>query len=305
MKPNDYLKKILDQQTFDDQEQEMKDLLKRREDIGKGLRTHFSKSSPSICWAGSRAKRTMIRESYDGDVTCYFPHDESEAGDNLAEIYSNAVEALTADYFVERKPSAIRVRDKELKTDLHVDVVPGRYTTEDKDDVFLHRSSGEKQRLKTNPQIHIAHIRDSGQTDAIRLAKLWKVRNGLTAKTFVLELLVVKLLKDKKSSGLSTQLEHVWTEFRDRPDSLCVEDPANPQGNDLKPLLDQVRQQLAMVANTTLASIEESGWESVFGAVDADDGGADDDDKKAGLSAAVAHVKKHVSNPTKPWIDRA
>ena len=139
----------------------------------------------------------MIRESYDGDVTCYFPHDEAEAGKTLEEIYNNAKTALTETFFVESKASALRIRSKEdLHTDLHLDVVPGRYTSDCESDVFLHRTTGDKERLKTNLQTHVDHIKDSGVTDAIRLMKLWKVRNGITAaKTFVLELLVMKLLR--------------------------------------------------------------------------------------------------------------
>lgn len=309
MKPNEYLNKILEEQIFDDDEQEVKDLRKRREDIEKVLRVHFADANPSIRWAGSMAKNTMIRESYDGDMTCYFPHEEDAAGATLEEIYNNTVEALANDYQVERKASAIRVRDKEdWHTDFHIDVVPGRYTGDNDDDVFLHRTTGDKQRLKTNLQTHIDHIKDSGVVDAIRLVKLWKVRNGLdAAKTFMLELLVVKLLNKKKSSGLSTQLEHIWTEYRDHADNLAVEDPANPSGNDLKLLVDECRHMLSTVASNTLWQIENNGWEAVFGEVqddDEDDGGdgSGGDGGGKGRTAALRAATASVATPTKPWL---
>ena len=299
MKPNDYLKKILAEQIFEDDAPELEDLRQRRNNIEGCLRTHFSKSSPSIRWAGSKAKGTMIRESYDGDMTCYFPHDEKEAGETLKGIYDNTELALTRDFQIERKASVLRVRDKEdWRTDLYIDVVPGRYT--DDDDVFLHRTTGDKQLLKTNLQTHIDHIRDSGVADAIRLMKLWKVRNGLnTAKTFVLELLVVRLLAEKKSAGLSMQQEHVWTEFRDNPDDLAVEDPANPHGNDLKPLIDDCRHLLSTVASDTLWQIENNGWEAVFGGIAEDDGngGGGKSHRSAALQAAVASV----ATRNRPW----
>jgi hypothetical protein len=289
MNPNDYLAQILEQQTFDDDEPELKELRRRRKEIEGVLRGYFSESNPSIRWGGSMAKDTMIRESYDGDMTCYFPHDEDGAGSTLEEIYDNTEEALGKECVVERKRSALRVKDPSTKAskgfaeDLHIDVVPGRFTGEEREDVFLHCTTGDKERLKTNLQAHIDHIRGSGVRDAIRLMKLWNVRNGIRAKTFVLELLVIELLKRKKNSGLAAQLEHVWTELRDNPEGLAVEDPANPSGNDLKPLLDEVRNRLSAVATTTLSLIERSGWEAVFGEVD-DDGG--DEGKKAGLKAA-------------------
>lgn len=77
---NEYLQKVLNQQTFDDDDQELIDLRARRTEIERTLRAHFWKSSPSIKWAGSMAKGTMIRESYDGDMTAYFPENETEAG---------------------------------------------------------------------------------------------------------------------------------------------------------------------------------------------------------------------------------
>ena len=299
MKPNEYLNKILEQQTFNDDDQELKDLRQRRQDIDKKLRAYFSKSSPSIKWAGSMAKGTMIRESYDGDMTCYFPEDETEAGETLKEIYENVEKALLEDYQVQRKASALRVRDLDnWSTDLHIDVVPGRFTDEDKADVFLHRTTPEKERLKTNLQTHIDHICGSGVVDAIRLMKLWKVRNGLTAaKTFVLELLVVKPLKKKKSSGLAAQLEHVWTELRDNAEALSVEDPAN-SNNDLKPILDECRHLLSSAAGTALWQIENSGWEAVYGEVEDDEDG---DDKQANRGTALKAAVASVATPTRPY----
>lgn len=304
MTPDEYLRELLAQQTFENDALELKEVRKRRKEIEQVLRGHFADSDPSIRWAGSMAKNTMIRESYDGDMTCYFRHDDDAGGANLREIYENTEKALQGNYVVERKASALRVKDPTTKLtkgfaeDLHIDVVPGRFTDDQDEDVFLHRTTGEKERLKTNLQVHIDHIRDSGVTDAIRLLKLWRAQNGLSAKTFVLELLVVKLLKTKKSSGLSKQLEHAWTEFRDNADSLCVEDPANPQGNDLKPMLDACRHELSTAARNTLWQIENKGWEAVFGPVVNED--EEVSDKKASLSAAAIHVSD-TRRPTKPW----
>ncbi len=306
MNPNECLKRILQLQTFDDGDREMVDLRQRRKDIEKLLRSQFSAASPRIRGAGSIAKGTMIRESYDLDIACYFARDDNAAGSTLEEIYNNAVEALSREYQVERKPSAIRVRDAK-KADLHVDVVAGRFTDESEGDVFLHRTTGEKDRLKTNLQVHIDHIKDSGCVDAIRLMKLWKVRNGLTnAKTFVLELLVVKLLDEKKGQSLSKQLESIWREFRDNPESLAVEDPAN-SNNILKPALDLCRNQLATVAGNTLWQIENgateiAGWTKVFGPLDDNDGTQNSGVGPSRIDSMRTAVSSVVT-PTKPWCE--
>ena len=299
MKPNEYLKEILEQQTFSNDAQELNDLRDRRNEIDKKLRSHFSKSSPSIKWAGSMAKGTLICESYDGDMTCYFPEDEKEAGETLEAIYDEVESALSEGYRVQRKASALRVFDKDdWAEDLQIDVVPGRYTDDEKSDVFLHRTTDEKERLKTNLQTHIDHIKDSGVVDAIRLLKLWKVRHGLPeAKTFVLELLVVKLLKKNKNLGLSDQLEHVWTELRDKADELSVEDPAN-SNNDLKSILDTCRYSLSAAAMVALSLVESKGWESLFGEVESEK--EEDSDRAEDLKVAVANVVTQ----TKPWCSK-
>lgn len=302
MDPSEYLEKILDRQTFGADASELTELRKRRKEIEDLLRANFSSSGPSICWGGSMAKETMIREAYDGDMTCYFPHEDREPGTNLEEIYESVATALGTRFSVERKTSAVRVRDsstkatKGLAEDLHIDVVPGRFTSDEGKDVYLHRTIGDKTRLKTNLQVHIDHIKDSGVTAAIRLMKLWNVRNGIGAKTFVLELLVVKLLAGHKGQRLADQLLRLWTVLRDRGNALSVEDPANPTGNDLKPVLDQVCHRLSQVGRSTLESIEQSGWEGVFGPVD----GIDEHEREAGIERAVGIVV----NPTRPWLPR-
>jgi hypothetical protein len=251
--------------------QEMRDLRARRADVEKLLRKKFEKCSPTIRYGGSKAKGTMILEAYDLDMTCYFGRDEGGAGETLQEIYENVEAALADDYLVTRKPSALRLKSKGLSdwaTDFHIDVVPGRFIDEKNEDVFLYRSSGEKGRQKTNLDVHIEHVKNSGVTDAIRLMKLWRARNFLSVRHFVLELLTIELLRGKKSLDLPGQLKHVWTELRDNVENITIEDPANPTGNDLSELFSaSVRQELSSAARRTLELIERSGWEAVFGAV--------------------------------------
>ena len=304
MTPNQYLQKVLKQETFSNDDDELKELRQHRDDVKELLTSHFSESRPSIRWAGSMAKGTMVRASYDGDMTCYFPHEDEEEK-TLEDLYDEVEQVLQADYLVERKPSALRIRDKtpdSYQVDLHLDVVPGRFIDEDQGDVFLHRTTDEKERLKTNLQVHIEHVRKSGVRPAIRLAKVWSIRNGVGAKTFILELLVVKLLEDKQSASFPDQLLHLWTEMRDNSADLAVADPANPSGNDLGSLLDECRASLSAVASSTLANIEALGWSSVFGEVEDDDDGSDSGGKKT-KSAALGSAAAAVTRPTKPWAE--
>jgi len=271
MDENQYLSDILQSQTLDPDGQEMKDLRSRRDDVEKLLCKKFEKSSLTIKYGGSKAKGTMIIEAYDLDVICYFDHEDAEAGGTLQEIYENVEKALGDDYLVTRKPSALRLKSRDLSqwaADFHIDVVPGRFIDGDQGDVFLYRSSGEKGRQKTNLDVHISHVRDSGVIDAIRLLKLWRARNNLSVRHFILELLAIELLKGKRDAKLADQLKHVWAELRDNAESIKVEDPANPTGNDLSEMFSSaIKHELSTVAAQTLEIIEKDGWEKVFGPV--------------------------------------
>ena len=131
MTDNEYLAKILEEQTLETGGSELKDLNNRGKEVKDLLEEHFTKCDPTIRYGGSKAKGTMIKESYDLDIICYFPRDDEDAGKTLKEIYEETEAALKDDYFVDRKASALRLREKATETtgglDFHIDVVPGRY----------------------------------------------------------------------------------------------------------------------------------------------------------------------------------
>lgn len=292
MTDNEYLRAVLNEQTLARNGPELTALRERREDVEQLLRSEFG-NAPRIDPGGSFAKRTMIKEAYDLDLTCYFGHEDNEAGENLREIYNNVAAVLGTTYMVHRKGSAIRIRDARDATDFYVDVVPGRFVDGKEGDVFLYQSTGDKERLKTNLEKHIKHVRESGVTDAIRLMKLWRVRNKVEVKTFVLELLVIKLLEGKEDKPLTEQLTYVWEKLRDDTDNLSVEDPANRTGNDLSELLNAgVRQQLSVAAGHALDTIEHSGWQAVFGEIQ-----SDDEDE----AAALERIAIMTPRKSKPW----
>jgi hypothetical protein len=299
MNTNEYLSKVLKSQMLGSDSGELKELQERRAKVEEILRKHFSNCSPTIQYGGSKAKDTIIREAYDLDLICYFPHDDTAAGETLKDIYNNTHEGLSGEYLVESKPSALRVKDRNPQNygvDFHIDVVPGRYIDDSKTDVFIYQASGEKGRLKTNLNVHIEHVRDSGVTEAIRLVKLWRTRNGMRTKTFVLELLVVKLLQGKESQSLSDQLEYIWEQLRDNAEKISIEDPANPEGNDLSEIFNSaIRLELSIVAERTLKIIEKDGWEGVFGQVE--------EEKNEYKVNILREAAAKVTTQTKPWSE--
>jgi hypothetical protein len=296
MTQTEYLDAVLRSQMLTPGSSELKELQQHKNEVDDLLLAEFGDAHPTLRYGGSKAKGTMIRESYDLDIICYFPHDESGAGETLEDIYNNVAEKLTEAYTIERKSAAIRLKDRGPKSDakdFHIDVVPGRFLDGTKTDAWIYQHAAEKERLKTNLETHIEHVRDSGVVDAITLMKLWRVRNSVGIRNFIQELLVVDLLKTAKDVALPTQLRYVLKQFRDNIDGLSVEDPANPEGNDLSSLFDAgVRHSLSSMAANSLRALDNGGWEKIFGPVGEED-----------TTAAMRRVATAIPAPSqhKPW----
>jgi len=294
-----YLEKVLEEHSLTTDSPEMENIRKEREKVEKILHEYFKDSEIIIKYGGSKCKNTMIRESYDLDIICFFQYDETAAGTTLKELFENTQKALQPHYFVFPKTSALRLAKFENNTTYyyHIDVVPGRYVDDKKDDAYLHQNNGEKDYLKTNLEKQISHIKDSGLERVIKLIKYWKVRNSLQIKTFVLELLIVKILKDCDEGNLEECLTTFWNEIIDNCDELSVEDPANPNGNDLSPLFDSVvKSSLKSASENAMYFVNSENWEDVFGPVKKEE----DKDSKIKIIETIAATTPVVS---KPWAE--
>ena len=78
------------------------------------------------------------------------------------------------------------------------------------------------------------------------------------------------------------------------PIASRVEDPANPN-NDLKPLVDEARSELAAWASRALEYIDNHNWEFVFGKLPAEE------KTVAALSVAIGQAASRTL-PSRPWF---
>jgi hypothetical protein len=291
MTDEEYLKKVLEEQTLLEGGDELTSLEQHRKDVERLLKKEFG-VGPTLREGGSKAKGTMVKELYDLDLTYYFPREDEGAGETIKEIFEGIEKVLQTEYRTQRKGVAVRLLDCEQGTDFHVDVVPGRFVNGDDGEAFLYPVFSDKERLQTNLEMHVEHVRNSGVVDAIRMLKLWKVRRQISVKTFALELLAIDLLAKRNSLRLTGQLKQVWTEFRDNVDNLTIMDPAN-SNNDLSALLNSdVRGQLREHARDALKTIETKGWEAVFGELE---------ETMAAKTEALRRVALSAPTPMKPW----
>lgn len=296
MTNNEYLKHILKQQDLDDKGPEIKALDDRRAQVTAIMRKAFPGLSLSIRAVGSRAKGTLIKACYDQDLPCFLYPGEA-AHIPLDEIYDISRVALGEDFYVEQKTSALRLKSKDPKqrVDLRTDVVPGRIIDEKTGDAFLYFSGFEKNRIKTNLDTHISHVRDSGFTSEIRLIKLVNFHFSVQVRTFPLELAAIELLKAARANeGLAGNFVVLLERLKRDADKVVIKDPANPEGNDLSKIFDSsVRSRLASISDRVLQMINDRGFESVFGAFD---------EKPAAVNVGIiSQFAPTVRNPARPY----
>ena len=105
MTADDYLREVLDSQALGDDSDEVKALQKHRADVEKLIRDSFKGTALTVRYAGSKAKGTMNKESYDLDIISYVSSGDNTAGEALEDIYDNHRKALSCALNYERDPA--------------------------------------------------------------------------------------------------------------------------------------------------------------------------------------------------------
>ncbi len=265
MTPEKFLQELLVTQKLSTEQETA--LQAHKKEVTDFLRAEFG-DAPTIKYAGSREKGTMIAERYDLDIVCYFPSSDDRS---LKEIRDDVSTHLKKKYLIQSKASAERITNPKGSTaphGYHIDVVPGRFI-EDTKDVFLHVAYGEKERMQTNLKVHIEHIVNSGCVPVIRLAKLWACRNNVDIKTFILELFVVRaLIGSHDKSNLTKSFRRVLEAMKDEFGTLQLVDPANSNNIVSKLVTSSEEVVVVHAAEQALNAIGESddvgNWQTVF-----------------------------------------
>ncbi len=223
---NDELLKLLDKYKID---------RNFTEEIRNGYRNQleddinsYLNEKPNYRYGGSLAKNTANTNSCDIDLLCYMDSDSSYS---VEKIYNEIANSLSNNQFIiERKNSAICVTGKngEDKWDISVDVVPGKYTSnENNKDVYLWCNK-DKARLKSNPEIQIEKVKTCCYKDLIRLVKLYRTFKNFKFKSFYLEIYIIDYLSKylKPEETLYNNLV-IFSEHYDDIGNVKLVDPAN------------------------------------------------------------------------------
>lgn len=189
-------------------------------------------NKPHFRYGGSIAKGTANSNSCDMDLLCYY---DSDVNITVENIYNEIAKKLEKEnFYIKRKNSAIFVNGRagDDKWEFDVDVVPGKYTSnEDNKDVYLWCNK-DKCRLKSNPEIQIEKVKQCDSKDVIRLIKLYRTNRNFKFKSFYLEIFIIDIVEKEynKNDDIYDKLIKFCKHYNDIG-NVVLFDPANSNNN--------------------------------------------------------------------------
>lgn len=270
----EFLDELLNYHSLTDNSPEVKALVAEGVNLHRLLDEKFDPMILHKREGGSKAKGTMVKSGFDYDLGLYVDANDNSLGDTLEEIADNAIKHLSNYYELKEKTIAIQLvsKAKDRKGQpIGIDLVIGRFEDASRTNAWVTFRGKEKERLKTNIITHVNHVRYSGCIDIIKSMKIWKLSRGLTEiKTFPIELATIEILKSKEAPGFgrSDRLAYVFAELARKAETIVLEDPANPNGNNIERVFGKTERILLRdEVEHALSLYNGGGWQQVFGEI--------------------------------------
>ncbi len=173
--------------------------------------------------SGSNAKGTAIAGEADVDLFVSL-HPNALNARTLADIYNSLAQFLRQrGYSVRRQNVSVRINHGGVE----VDIVPGVKFGGNTNDHWLHVTKSGRDRIKTNIDVHITRVANSGRIPEIRLTKIWRRNKGLDFPSIYLEECVINCLSGYRFGNTDANflrvLEYLSTNFV----NARIVDPAN------------------------------------------------------------------------------
>lgn len=252
MSNEDYLRDLLDNQRLT--RNQIENLKYQRDAIVEIIEDEIG-GSPTLLNAGSYAKGTMIRASYDLDIVLYWTHNFRYKPRNLYIEVGRILQSIG------RQPISKRVGwEIPFPGDFHIDVIPGKKILDNPDYAYLFNSKLEN-RIRTNVKKQVNHVRRSGCQEVIKLLKLWKKRKNVPIKTFILEILSIEGCKGMEKSLLEPQLIRALEYISENILAKKVIDVANSNNIVSKNLSIEVKNRVKNLADSAL---DATYWRDVY-----------------------------------------
>lgn len=174
----------------------------------------------ALKYSGSYAKRTGVRGTSDVDIFISLKHN---TGGTLEELYSSLYRLAEEQAWSPRKQNvSVGVTVNGILGDL----VPGREQSENSSDHSLYVRR-RKSWTKTNVELHINKVANSGRIREIRAIKIWRLLRGLDFPSLYLELFTIHALSGQPGNALAGNVLHALRMIGSSLTSTPIEDPAN------------------------------------------------------------------------------
>jgi hypothetical protein len=245
---NQYLEAVLKSYKI----QEDGDLLKKHQDRRTEIREILQGIHRNVIYSpfdsGSYAKRTAINESYDLDLVAPF---KKNAFANLSVMYESVYKFfrlhLKGKATVRRQAVSIGIEFfPDTEGDIvRIDIVPAMelemnsYPEDPRLNLSVNQAMGRvpigTTKLRTNIAAQMAGIKqDSEKGDIrkiIRLLKILKYHETIHAKSFLIELMVIKAFKKMTPGTLAENLQATLRYIYNKIERINLPDPGNSMNN--------------------------------------------------------------------------
>lgn len=205
-------------------------------------------------YSGSYAKGTAIRGRTDVDI---FISLNSNTPDTLKQLFDGLYSWMLKNGYPYARKQNVSVH--VVHNGIEVDLVPAVHLGGNTEDHWLYVNKANRERTKTNVDTHISTVRESGRSNEIILAKIWRKNHNLDIPSFYLELAVIEALKYKRS-GIADHFLAVLDYLSNGFSSARFVDPANTANIISDDLTDAEKRVIASKAGE---SRRQQSWGSI------------------------------------------
>lgn len=225
-----------------------------RRRLSELIRRWAGENLETVVLAGSYAKGTAIRNrlfSPSDTDTDLFLSLRPETPGSVEYVYGS-LDEFFRDFQPRRRNVAVRI----VVENNNVDLTPGRRREGSRLHTLWQNRFGTW--LQTNVEEQARFVRESGATDAIVAAKVWRRRRVLRFPSYCLELAAIRALERARTDGPSERFLTVLRFLRDELPTARLADPANSNNivSDAMEAADKAR--IAEAARQSLAADEWS-----------------------------------------------
>lgn len=218
MNSSGYLRKIILKNSLTDDERN--ELRSKVRPLQREVRRWAGEYLDGIRPSGSFEKETAVKDSVDIDLLISIKRTHP---DTLKEIYHSLYEVLEQ---MGMEPRKQNVSIGLVYNGVKVDLVPAKRMPNRiyNHSIYVRKLDSWK---KTNIQNHIKVIKESNHKCIVKLLKIWRNQHGIEFPSFLIELVVLNALKEKKIRQIDKRFICVLRYLQEDLINQKIVDPVN------------------------------------------------------------------------------